>query len=148
MVKEVVSGIGKNAKRVDQNNSNLVSDRVKKLQNQAQMRYATGGTYGERADLNNLTQGASTEPNKPAIMATPARTIATPRGASMVDEVYSGPTPITDGAPGDTAGRQPYELPNPVDAPDNNSDIARAMFALDPTPQNRRFMESFQQAGR
>ena len=58
------------------------------------------------------------------------------------------PGPITDGAPGNTDGRQPEELPKPVDAPDNNALIARAMFMLDPTPQNRRNMESYMAEGR
>jgi len=55
---------------------------------------------------------------------------------------------MTDGAPGDTAGRRPEELDLPIDAPDQAAVFARAMFAINPTPANRRLLEAFQQEGR
>jgi hypothetical protein len=39
-------------------------------------------------------------------------------------------------------------LQQPVDAPDNAALLARAMFAVNPTPQNRRLLEAFLQEGR
>lgn len=148
MVREVVSGVGKDAKRVDLNNSNKVTGRVKKLQREAKIQNAPGGTYSQRTQLENIASGASTEMPQSIVNPSAINTMMSNISVSPLDQVYSGPDPITDGAPGNTAGRQPEELPMPVDAVDNNALIARAMFMMDPTPQNRRLMESFQQAGR
>ncbi len=149
MIREVISGVGKDAKRVDLNNSNGVTDRVKKLQNQAKIQYATGGTYNQAGQLQDIASGASTEMPASVINSTPTKTIsANMRASSIFDEGNMGSGPITDGAPGFTAGRQPEELPGPIDGPDNNAILARAMFLMDPTPANRRLMESFIQEGR
>lgn len=148
MVREVISGVGKDAKRVDLNNSNLVSDRVKKLQREAKIQNASGGTYGQRTQLDNIASGASTEMPTSIVNPTAINTVMSGTPVSPLDQVYDGPDSITDGAPGNTSGRQPEDLPMPVDAIDNNALIARAMFMMDPTPQNRRLMESFQKAGR
>ena len=142
--KEVVSGVGADSKRTDKN----VSERVAKVQREAKIQYATGGTYSQATQLQGIASGASTE--VPSAVTTPARvnTIATNVDTSFLNTVNPNPVTMTDGAPGNTPGRQPEELPAPVDAPDNNALIARAMFMMNPTPQNRRFMESFQQEGR
>lgn len=142
--KEVVSGVGADSKRTDKN----VSERVAKVQREAKIQYATGGTYSQASQLQGLAQGASTE--MPSSVISPARTntIATNVDTSFLNTVNPNPVTMTDGAPGNTAGRSPEELPAPVDAPDNNALIARAMFMMDPTPQNRRLLESFQQEGR
>jgi hypothetical protein len=142
--KEKVSGVGANSSRTDQN----ISERVAKVQREAKIQNATGGTYSQATQLQNLASGASTE--MPSSVISPARTntIATNVDTSFLNTVNPNPVTMTDGAPGNTAGRQPEELPAPVDAPDNNALIARAMFMMDPTPQNRRLLESFQQEGR
>ena len=142
--KEKVSGVGAGSSRTDQN----ISERVAKVQREAKIQNATGGTYSQATQLQNLASGASTE--MPSSVISPARTntIATNVDTSFLNTVNPNPVTITDGAPGNTAGRQPEELPAPVDAPDNNALIARAMFMMDPTPQNRRLLESFQQEGR
>ena len=142
--KEVVSGVGADAKRTDKN----ISERVAKVQREAKIQNATGGTYSQATQLQSLASGASTE--VPSAVVTPARanTVATNVDTSFLNTVNPNPVTMTDGAPGNTAGRQPEELPAPVDAPDNNALIARAIYAIDPTPQNRRLVESFQQEGR
>lgn len=142
--KEKVSGVGAGSSRTDQN----ISERVAKVQREAKIQNATGGTYSQATQLQNLASGASTE--MPSSVISPARTntIATNVDTSFLNTVNPNPVTMTDGAPGNTAGRQPEELPAPVDAPDNNALIARAMFMMDPTPQNRRLLESFQQEGR
>jgi hypothetical protein len=142
--KEKVSGVGARSSRTDQN----ISERVAKVQREAKIQNATGGTYSQATQLQNLASGASTE--MPSSVISPARTntIATNVDTSFLNTVNPNPVTITDGAPGNTAGRQPEDLPAPVDAPDNNALIARAMFMMDPTPQNRRLLESFQQEGR
>jgi hypothetical protein len=140
--KEVVSGMGANSSRTDQN----ISERVAKIQREAKIENATGGTYTQAKTNRELAQGASTNVPTPTPMrATP---VASLRGGSMFDQMNTNPGPITDGAPGNTDGRQPEDLPNPVDAPDNNALIAQAMYLVSPTPANRRLVESFLEEGR
>lgn len=145
MVKEVVSGVGADAKRTDKN----ISERVAKIQREAKIQNATNGTYSQATQLQDLASGASTEMPQAVVGSTPApRTIASSIRMSPLDQVSENPGPITDGAPGNTPGRQPEELPGPIDGPDNNAILARAMFMMDPTPMNRRLLESFLQEGR
>jgi len=47
-VNEVVSGMGANSSRTDKN----VSERVAKIQREAKIQNMSGGSYGERADVN------------------------------------------------------------------------------------------------
>ena len=149
MVREVISGVGADAKRVDLNDSKKVTERVRKLQREAKIQNATDGTYGQANQLQDLASGASTEMPQAVVGSTPApRTIASSIRMSPLDQMNENPGPITDGAPGNTPGRQPEELPGPVDGPDNNAILARAMFMMDPTPMNRRLLESFLQEGR
>jgi len=145
MAKEVVSGTGKDARRTDKN----ISSRVQKIQRDANMKNATGGSYGESLNLQQLSQGASTNTRKPIISPTASRSMPS-AGLRMspLDQMQNNAGPITDGAPGNTAGLQPSQLDQPVDAPDQSAILARAMFALNPTPQNRRLLEAFQQEGR
>lgn len=145
MVKEVVSGVGADAKRTDKN----ISERVAKIQREAKIQNASGGTYSQATQLQDLASGASTEMPQAVVGSTPApRTIASSIRMSSLDQMNENPGPITDGAPGNTPGRQPEELPGPIDGPDNNAILARAMFMMDPTPMNRRLLESFLQEGR
>ena len=149
MVREVISGVGPDAKRVDLNNSNKVTERVKKLQREAKIQNATGGTYSQASQLQDIASGASTETPQTVVGAGPVtRNIASSIRMNPLDQVNDNPGPITDGAPGNTPGRQPEELPGPIDGPDNNAILARAMFMMDPTPMNRRLLESFLQEGR
>jgi len=92
MVKEVVSGVGADAKRTDKN----ISERVAKIQREAKIENAPGGTYSQATQLQNLASGASTETPRTIVGSTPA-----PRTIMM-----------------------------------------------DPTPMNRRLLESFLQEGR
>ena len=145
MAKEVVSGAGKDARRTDKN----ISSRVQKIQRDANMKNATGGSYGESLNLQQLSQGASTNVKKPIITPTTSRSMPSLGiKKSPLDEMQEGAVTMTDGAGGNTAGRQPFELDQPIDAPDQSAILARAMFAINPTPQNRRLLEAFQQEGR
>lgn len=148
MVKEVVSGIGKDAKRTDLNNSNLVSERVKKLQRDAKIQNATGGTYSQAKQLQDIAQGASTTQPQPTISGSSANMIGSfPRQPKITDIQGQG-EPITEGAGGNTPGAGPEVLQQPIDSPDNAALFARAMFSVNPTPQNRRLLEAFLQEGR
>ena len=145
MAKEVVSGTGKDARRTDKN----ISSRVQKIQRDANMKNATGGSYGESLNLQQLSQGASTSMKKPIISPTTSRSMPSLGiKKSPLDEMQEGAVTMTDGAGGNTAGRQPFELDQPIDGPDQSAILARAMFAMNPTPQNRRLLEAFQQEGR
>lgn len=146
MFKEVVSGVGKDSKRVDQN----VSERVAKVQREAKIENAPGGAYSQRMKLEQLATAASTE--SPQATFNPGtisnQSMMSNVRVSPLDQLDTSGDPISTGAAGRTAGAGPEVLQVPVDAPDNNALIARAMFLMDPTPQNRRLMESFQQEGR
>jgi hypothetical protein len=145
VAKEIVSGTGKDARRTDKN----ISSRVQKIQRDANMKNATGGSYGESLNLQQLSQGASTSMKKPIISPTTSRSMPSlGLNKSPLDQMQEGEVTMTDGAGGNTAGRQPSELDQPIDAPDQSAILARAMFAINPTPQNRRLLEAFQQEGR
>jgi len=145
VAKEIVSGTGKDARRTDKN----ISSRVQKIQRDANMKNTTGGSYGESLNLQQLSEGASTNIKKPIINASTSRNMPS-LGLKMspLDQMQEGEVTMTDGAGGNTAGRQPFELDQPIDGPDQSAILARAMFAMNPTPQNRRLLEAFQQEGR
>ena len=143
--RDVVSGVGKSAKRTDLNPSNLVSERVKRLQRDAKVQNAAGGAYGQAAQLQDIASGASTAQPNSIVSSTPA---ATPTPRPKITEMQGGEVPITQGAAGNTPGAGPEVLSQPVDSPDNAAILARAMFAVNPTPANRRLLEAFLQEGR
>ena len=146
MVKEDVSGVGPDSKRTDQN----VSERVARVQRDAKIQNASGGTYSQRTQLEQIATAASTESPSATFNPSPINTQSMMSNVrvSPLDQLDSSGDPISTGAGGRTAGAGTEVLQVPVDAPDNNALIARAMFLMDPTPQNRRLMESFQQEGR
>jgi hypothetical protein len=133
-----VSGPGKFAKRED-------LSRVKKIQREAKIQNATGGAYGQAAQLQDIASGASTVQPSTIVSSTPA---VTPAPRPKITEMQGGEVPITQGAAGNTPGAGPEILSQPVDSPDNAAILARAMFAINPTPQNRRLLEAFLQEGR
>jgi hypothetical protein len=146
--RDIVSGVGKNSKRTDLNPSSLVSERVKRLQRDAKVQNAAGGTYGQATQLQDIASGASTVQPSTIVNPSPVNTVATGVRATPVKELQGDGGPITDGAGGNTPGAGPEVLQQPVDAPDNAAILARAMFAVNPTPQNRRLLEAFLQEGR
>ena len=142
---EIVSGVGADSKRTDNN----ISERVAKIQREAKIQNANSGAYGQRSDLTSLAQGASTNVPTPAMnpMPTPARTDS--NNGLPIDVFAPGnrDVPDTDGAPGLTAGRQPSELNPPVAGPNELSVLARAIYATNPTPMWRRVVEAFDEEG-
>lgn len=141
---EIVSGVGADSKRTDNN----ISSRVAKIQREAKIQNATGGTYGQAGELTSLAQGASTNVPTPTMGAAP--TPAPPRNPGPPIDVF-GPgdpnLPETDGAPGLTPGRQPNELNTPIAGPNELSVLARAIYATNPTPMWRRVVEAFDEEG-
>ena len=145
---EVVSGVGADSKRTDNN----ISARVSKIQREANIQNATDGAYGERSNLTSLAQGASTDVPAPSMgritgpTAGAALTARTDSNNGLPIDVFAPGNPNlaeTDGAPGLTAGRQPSELNPPVAGPNELSVLARAIYATNPTPMWRRVVEAF-----
>lgn len=137
-----VSGVGAGAKRTD-------LDRAKKIQREAKIQNATGGPYRERLNLTELAQGASTDVppvNVPA--PAPVNPLANLGSTDIFARTARPEEPVSAGAGGNSEGASPDVLPTPVNAPDQLAVLARAMFAADPTPQNRRLVEAFMQEGR
>jgi hypothetical protein len=133
-VNEVVSGVGADAKRTDNN----VSSRVAKIQREANVQNASGGTYGNRADLNSIASGASTTVSSPmptgmptgAVTSTPPNTNAFAPGTGDVN-------PLSDGSRLGP-GRDASALPIPVTTPNPDSIFVRALAASN--PESRQLM--------
>lgn len=142
---EVVSGVGADSKRTDNN----ISERVSKIQREAKIQNATGGTYGQAGELTSLAQGASTSVPTPSMNTMPAAPVPTSNAGLPIDVFAPGNPnlPATDGAPGLTPGRQPSELNPPVAGPNELSVLARAIYASNPTPVWRRIVEAFDEEG-
>ena len=137
-----VSGVGKKARRTD-------LDKARKVQRQAKIQNATGGTYGQRAELMDIASGA---PMAQAPASVPAVTTPNQMSPQIPNVGIFEPTmrpdePLTAGLP-TGEGPGPEVLNTPVTAPDQLSVLARAMFAANPTPQLRRVVEAFMQEGR
>lgn len=141
---EMVSGVGADSKRTDNN----ISARVSKIQREAKIQNANDGSYGQRSDLTSLAQGASTNVPSPTQTSMPTPTVTRDPGPPI--DVF-GPgnpnVPDTDGAPGLTPGRQPSELTPMVQGPNELSVLARATYAVNPTPMWRRIVEAFDEEG-
>lgn len=140
---EVVSGVGADSKRTDNN----ISERVAKIQREAKVQNMSGGTYGQRAEMASLAGGASTD--------VPTPQVTMPEGNPLVGSVdavgafapgTSG-TPLSEGATyGPGAGQE--ALPTPVDAIDQGSVLARAMLMANPNSRQLRMMvEAYNELG-
>jgi hypothetical protein len=141
---EIVSGVGADSKRTDNN----ISSRVSKIQREAKIQNATGGTYGQAGELTALAQGASTNVPLPTQTSMPTPAVNRNPGPPIDVFAQGNPNvPDTDGAPGLTPGRQPSELTPMVQGPNELSVLARAIYASNPTPMWRRIVESFDEEG-
>jgi hypothetical protein len=114
---------------------------VKKIQREAKIQESTGGAYGQRAELQGLAGGApmAQAPSQP--MSAPTPVVGAFEPTQRPDE------PVTAGV---NAGEGPGSevLMTPIDAPDQLSVLARAMYMANPTPQLRRIVEAFDEEGR
>lgn len=127
-VNEVVSGVGANAKRTDNN----VSERVAKVQREAKLQNATGGEYGARAEMTSLAGGASTNVPTPQMNMSPGSPIsALPQVDAFAPGSGADGTPLTDGAQFGP-GRGTEAQPAPVNAPNPDSIFVRALAAANP----------------
>lgn len=133
-----VSGVGPGARRTD-------LDRAAKVQRDAKIQRAPGGSYGERTELAGLATGAPMA--KAAPMATMSPSTASIPTVGIFEPTMRPNEPITAGVDvGEGPGSE--ALMTPVDAPDQLAAFARAMYMANPTPQLRRIVEAFEEEGR
>ena len=144
--KETVSGVGKNATRTDKN----LSERVARVQRDANIQNATGGAYGQRAELTQLAQGAPTQSPMPPVMANGEMTARAGRVFPSVGAFEPTQRPNEDVSAGAATGAGPGQeaLMTPVDAPDQTAVYARALYAMFPSPATRRIVDAFEEEGR
>jgi hypothetical protein len=123
-IQQKVSGVGKNSSRTDRN----VVERTQRVQREANMANASGGTYGSRATNEQLSQG--TIPSPTASSVTAQNEYVNPIKAIPATAYSNTQVPLSQGAPGgpgDNTG-----LAEPVDAVDPGSVTARALLAANP----------------
>jgi hypothetical protein len=121
-MQDVPGGPGRFARRDDLGN-------VKKIQREGRnIAEARGGSYGERKDIQEISQGAPLDAVEstatgvnPLVSALPNPNVFTPGGEG----------PLSDGATGGP-GRGMEAQQVPVDAIDQTATLARAMFMANP----------------
>lgn len=141
MATDQPGGPGKFARRNDLGN-------VKKIQRSAKIQNAAGGAYGQRAEMQGIAAGAPMEQAAPNFVPPTGNLTARSMPVTGAFAPTERPNePITAGTDG-TDGAGSNVLMTPVDAPDQLSVFARAMYMANPTPQLRRIVEAFEEEGR
>ena len=118
-----VSGVGKSAKRVDRG-------MVQKIQRGAKIQNASGGAYGERAEMQSLASGGPTAPTASAASAgapAPAPSVATVNAFAPGTQG----APLSSGAKGGP-GVDDTAQQTPVDSFSPDSMFIRALYAANP----------------
>lgn len=136
-MQDLPSGPAQLSRRTDLGN-------VKKIQREGRdIAEASGGTYGQRGELEELSQGAITKVTEPA----PANPLA--NSLPAIDLMAAGQegVPLSDGAAGGP-GRDRSALMTPVDDFNQGELLARAMYLANPTPQLARIVEAFNEEKR
>lgn len=132
-MQDVPGGPGKFARRDDLGN-------VKKIQREGKnIAEASGGPYGQRQDLQQLSSGASTKVES----ATMPSAVAT-----AVNAFAPGPegTPLSNGALGGPGAGLEIQQ-SPVDETDVGAALARAMYLANPTPYLQMLVEAYNEEG-
>ena len=135
---------GRLANRTDKN----LSQRTQKVQRNARIENAVGGTYGERKEMKSLASAESTGKTASAVSAGNVVTTGTP--AVKVTGAFapgSQNKPFTDGAGGNTAGATPDDLMANYQSSDPGAILVRAMYRMYPTPELRRYVEAYNAEG-
>lgn len=135
MAREQVSGMGKNSKRTDLGN-------VAKIQRSAKIQNASGGTYGERSALNELTQSGSMPTTGSAVSAQPTAPTVKP-----MDVFTPSNDLLTNGAGNNTLGTPPDPISAGLQSPDAGRVLATALFKAYPNPYTRANLEAFDAEG-
>jgi hypothetical protein len=138
MAREVISGVGKGAKRTDLGN-------VAKIQRSAKVQNATGGSYGQRAELRSIAQAAPMGPTGSAMTAgMPEQAMQRPE---VTDAFAPGSGTLTDGAGFNTPGTPPNTMAQAVNSPNPGRVLAAALYTVNPNPYTRMLVESYDNEG-
>ena len=144
MVRQVVSGVGKNSSRTDKN----LVERTQSIQRKAKIQNASGAPQGVRQELQALTQGDATAQTASAVSADIQQpTIPVSQTVTPVFAPGSENLPFADGAGGNTAGRGPDALLSNFNTPNAGSVVARALHLANPTPYTRRLVRQLDDQG-
>jgi hypothetical protein len=132
-MQDTPGGPGRFARRNDLGN-------VKKIQREGRnLSEASGGAYGERKDIQEISQGAPSALPEATSGFNPQSLPAVPAYAPGSQGV-----PLSDGAPTGPGGSQQE---TPVDSMDTGAILARALFAANPTSQLARLVEAYEEMG-
>ena len=119
---------------------------VKKIQREAKdISEASGGTYGQRKENKELSQGAPTTVAEPTMA--PGNPLAAALGPVNLLEPGSPDVALSDGARGGP-GRDNSAIIPPVDDFNQGEILARAMYLANPTPQLARIVDAYNQEKR
>jgi hypothetical protein len=123
---EVVSGMSANSKRTDNN----VSERVAKIQREAEIQNSTGGAYTNRQDLTSLAGGASTDVSS-VNMNTGSPVSQIPSISAFEPGSGRNGVPLSDGARGGNGRGEEAQAPT-VEMLNPDSMFIRAMAQANP----------------
>lgn len=139
-MQDVPGGPGRFARREDLGN-------VKKIQREGKnIAEASGGPYGQRKDLQEISSGAPTSAPTPAGMGQPTGLSQIPSVNAFAPGSGNQGVPLSQGAIGGP-GAGPEILQAPVDDTNVGATLARAMYLANPTPQLQMLVEAFNQEG-
>ena len=119
-----ISGVGKNSKRTDRS-------MVQKIQRNAKIENASGGTYGERKEMKSLASAESTGKTASAVSAENVVTAGTPVATVNAFAPGTQGAPLSDGAKGGL-GVDDSAQQTPVDSFNPDSMFVRALYAANP----------------
>jgi hypothetical protein len=121
-----ISGVGKNAKRTDRG-------MVQKIQRNAKIQNASGGAYGERAEMQSIASGAPMGTTASAMSAQPAPAAPPIQSINAFATGREG-MPLSHGAKGGPGGDDTLQQ-TPVDSINPDSMFIRALAAANPDNQ-------------
>lgn len=119
-----VSGVGRDSKRVDRG-------MVQKIQRNAKIENASGGAYGERAEMQSLASGGATAPTASATSAENVVTAGTPVATVNAFAPGTQGLPLSHGAKGGPGADDSIQQ-TPVDSFNPDSMFVRALYAANP----------------
>ena len=135
-----VSGVGKNSSRSDRN----LVERTQRVQRDAKIQNASGGTYSARTNNEQLAQGTINTPTASSV--TGQNQYVNPIKAIPATAYSNTDVPLSQsapGGPGDNTG-----MAEPVDAIDPGSITARALLMANPnSAQLRALVEAYNELG-
>lgn len=142
IAKQQVSMPGSMANRTDRG----VVERTQRVQREATMANASGGAQGSLKINKELSQGGDMPTTASAVSADTTQTAASV-SIPPIDVFAPGRTaPLSEGAPGGP-GSNLQQVP--VDAVDQGSALARALYAANPNSRQLRLLvEAYNEEGR